>query len=485
MDDQVKKFLKHLFRRVRQSWWLFMLSGLIFGVGLYVFSFTLTEKYSSSEIISLKDEETFNALLRDIVAPVSSQTDLKSAESYLVSSPVLKRIAIKAGYISEDSPHAKVVSAMNRIERNLMVEENSNNARIITISFTAESGEEAQKMTRLLSKELVSQVMEARTKTAELALQFIEKQLRETEDSLVVAKAELSAYKKKHLWSLPEGFIEGTRDLFKIKKALVDDEAELKETEKRLILLRKSLDEYNPQLTSLDVTLSKKLQEYEILKARYTEKHPVMRKIQAEIERIKERRILLVLQKNSETTEGVTITVGDGLKPALSFASQEQDLFVLSRKMQEQELLSEKERLEARVEEYQSILGKLEMNIQNIPEIEKGIHSREKQVEDLETQFKQLTDRFNSARHSIDVSVLNATAGYSVLTDANLPLWPSFPIKENFFFLGLFLGCFFLLTILVISEILFGRIYDVEDIESILNCKNMGELPDLTFGGRR
>ncbi len=481
MDEQVIKFLKQIARRAKESWWIFILSALLFGTLFAIFSTFLDEKYVSSEIISLKDEETFNTLLKDIVAPVASQSSLKSAESYLLSEPILKRVSKTAGIIDDSGTHQEVMAALNYIKGGLDVKQNSNNARIITISFTSQYPDDAQKMTRILSKELVTQVMEARTQTAQLALQFIEQELETTRVELSEAKDSLSTFKERHLFSLPEGFIEGTRDIFAIKKSLVDDESELTEVQKRLELLEESLNNYNPKLTKATQSLSQQNRDLNILQRRFTINHPRVRELRAQIA-ITKMEIEALSQTTEVSNEYASVEVTSDLTNSLSLNSDGQDLFLVSRQLQQQELISSKERLEVRIEEFRKILESLEMNIHNIPEIEEGISIRQDRVDELGDEIDRLSERFQSAQHSIDISTLNTTAGFSILSEANLPNWAIFPIVENFFGAGVFLGIVIILFAIVISEVVFGRIFDVDDVESILKCNSLGELPDMSNG---
>jgi len=481
MDEQVIKFLKQIGHRAKESWWIFLLSAVLVGSSFAIFSLFLDKKYISSEIISLKDEETFNTLLRGIVAPVGSQNTLKSAESYLLSEPILKRVSNRAGLIDDSSSHQEVLTALSYIKNGLNVEQNSNNSRIITISFTANTPENAQSMTKILSRELVTQVMEARTQTAELALQFIEQELTVTRDELSEAKDSLASFKEQHLYSLPEGFIEGTRDIFEIKRALVEDQAELTEVLKRLELLEASLSEYNPKLTNALNLQTQQERELAILQQRLTNNHPRVKALIAQMV-VTNLEINALSVPSEESAEFARVEIASDLSNSLALNSDGQDLFLVSRQLQQQELISTKERLEVRIEEFSSILQSLEMNVQNIPEIEEVISIRQDRVDELNSEIDRLFERFQSAQHSIDISTLNTTAGFSILSEANLPNWAFFPIIENFFFAGVFFGIVIILFAIVISELVFGRIYDVDDVESILKCNSLGELPDLSMG---
>ncbi|MGL1937332.1 MAG: hypothetical protein OCD01_20070, partial [Fibrobacterales bacterium] len=144
------------------------------------------------------------------------------------------------------------------------------------------------------------------------------------------------------------------------------------------------------------------------------------------------------------------------------------------------ELTLEREMLLVRSNEYSSILKNLRVNIEQIPLIEKNISEMKNTISLYQKNFAELNKKYMDAQHSIDIAILDANAGYSILTPAVIPLWAHYPHKQNFLFGGMLAGLCIFIMVLILIEMIHGRILDREDVEDILECRYLGTIPHIS-----
>ncbi len=479
MDEQIKKLLWQVLRKAKKQWRIGVFLSVLCGIISYSSTWFVAEKYTASETISLQDEQTFNSLLKNIVAPVNTKNNLNSAKSIISSSTVLERVAIKVTLLDSNSTQSQKISAISFIANNMNITQRSSKSSIVTINFTAHHPKMAYAIVTELSREFVYETLNIRQKTARLALEFLAAQRIKTKKKLSTAKNRLKEYKKKHFYSLPQLNLEGTKNIFEIKKSLIDSKTKLSELNKRISLLRETLTSYNPKKIKLESKYTELNNQLKTYASIYTEKHPKMRQWRAQKKMLQANLSILSEKPNSTPDYApASISIGTNGSPGVTFdPSKGGDFFTMSRIMQEQELILEKEMLEAKTDEYTTILSKLKINIEQLPEIEKNIGDIKNEISLLEHNYRDLNKKFLDARHSIDIAVLDASSGYSILTPATVPLWPHFPVKKNFLLAGLAFGLLIFLFILGILEFIRGRILDRSDVEDILECRYLGSLP--------
>ncbi|NQZ70133.1 MAG: hypothetical protein HRT89_18935, partial [Lentisphaeria bacterium] len=276
VDERIKRQFPIVWRVLKRiRWWLVMIP-LLTGLGSYISTYFMQDRYESSETISLQDEATFNNLLEDLVAPVDNKANTVSAQSLIITYPVLERIATKGDLLDENISEPDKRLILNNIASNLEINQDRETPEIVTLIYTAHDRYLAQKMVKIFSREFLKETLNMRRKTAQLAVQFLKNRLIVIDSQLIDARQTLSVYKTENLFSLPDIYLDGSLNLMESKKSLMESELELKEIISQLELLRASISEYNPTLNQVYSRLFKIKQHLIGLRFSFTEKHPIV-----------------------------------------------------------------------------------------------------------------------------------------------------------------------------------------------------------------
>ncbi|MGL1904380.1 MAG: hypothetical protein OCC49_19755, partial [Fibrobacterales bacterium] len=344
MDEQAKKLVLQLMRRANKFWRIGVLLIVLCGSCTYISTWFIAERFTSTETISLQDEETFNALLKNVVAPVNTKNNFSSAKSIITTSTVLERVALSVELLDSLSTQSEKIAILSFLSKNMSIKQEGGKSSIITISFTAYDPKMAHAIVTKLSREFIHETLSTRQKTAKLALDFLSKQRIKTAQLLEQEKQKLKEYKQNNFYSLPGQNLDGSKNIFEIKKSLIESKTRLSEITKRISLLRETLTQYRPQKAELNKRLTDLTTKITTYSKIYTTHHPKMRQWYSEKNRLELTRAL------PDTGPSVQLPAVDaalalnkkGL-PSLNInALNGGDIFTISRIMQEQELTLER-----------------------------------------------------------------------------------------------------------------------------------------------
>ncbi|MDB9744128.1 hypothetical protein OAA91_01215 [Fibrobacterales bacterium] len=479
MDENLKSYLLSLLKEVNfVKIKLLSLAGMGGMLG-FILSFLVLPDFTSKETLSLQDEETFNSLLDGLVAPVNSENAIISGKAFLYSKETLLKIAKDASWIDSNSSNTLKNSMINKISNSAKIENTPRQKDVFEISFTHKQAKLAQKMTHLVAKAFVRETQNRRKKTASLALEFLEAKNKSVLINLDTIKSQKRNFKESNMLSLPNNYLPGTKNLVDMQRELVNSRSDLKETEQRIKLLRESYKKYNPH----KINWLKKLQNIEMeIKERsayLTSKHPKMLSLMHIKLNIKTQ---IKLIDDNSTRElylpsGKLSLGGDG-KPILE-GGNSSDIFWMGRRMQEQELILKKEELQAKISQFDTLLLNLKVHIDDIPRIEEKLQSFDNEIERLNKRYTDISKKISDARHSIEITVLDAKSGYSVLSPAYLPMVPDSPLKLKFSILGFILTLLFPIILIAIKEYFRNRVTDLSSLQRLSPNTPVSALPKM------
>lgn len=479
MDENLKSYLLSLLKEIiRVKRYLIILGGIGAIIG-FVLSFLVLPDYTSRETLSLQDEETFNSLLDGLVAPVNSKNAIISGKAFLYSKETLLRIAKEAHWIDSTSSSSHKISMINKISGSAVITNTPRQKDVFEISFTHKQAKQAQKMTHIIAEAFVRETQNRRKKTASLALEFLEAKQRSVMMDLDSIKSKKSEFKKINMLSLPNYYLPGTKNLVDMQKELIRSKSDLKETQQRITLLRESYKEYNPH----KINWIKKLQDIEIeIKEREVylkPKHPKMlnllhirNNVKAQIERLDKSEASTSYFPNGKLAIG-----GDG-KPMLE-GGNSSDVFWMGRRMQEQELTLKKEELQAKISQFEGLLKTLKVRVDEIPRIEEKLQRYDNEIKRLNQSYTDISKKVSDAKHSIEITVLDAKSGYSVLSPADLPMVPDSPLKVKFSIFGFLIFVLIPIIALALKEYYRDRITDLESLQRLSEETPVLSLPKL------
>ena len=475
----------------RLGWFTIAIPILAAMLGFFL-SFMVEKKYLSSQTISLKDQDTFNSLLENVVAPVTSKVTAASAKTLLEGSPVLNKIGREAGLITDRTSEGGKLQIEGNLRKNFKVVQGGSESAVFTFSFVAKDPLVAQRVVIAMSKAFLNEALDIRRKTAMLALEFLKRQLESTSERLEKTRKEMTDYKKKHFYSMPEFYPEGTHSLMSIREQLTENRAKLEEVEHRITLIRQSYKDADPELNALNQKLAANRAELEQAQAEFTDNHPRVkslfwRKRQLDVLVAEHARMRAAAKDTAMPgvdPSKLNVSLGADGKPRFGLGPDASafDLFILGRQMQEQELLLQKELFQSKITQYDSLLKGLEVDLEQIPEIERKLDTYTTELTSLQKSYSEISKKYQDAKHSVELTQMDAESDLSILSPANLPQLPFFPVRRQFFMIGFFLGLAVVIGLAALLEMVKSRIRTREDVESLLGIRYLGTIPDLSAG---
>lgn len=485
MDEELTRQVALVRRTLRALRWP-LLAAPIVGAALGLLAVTVvTPRYVSSTTVSLKDQDVFNNLLKDLVAPVNSKTSTASAKALVETAPVLERVAVRAGLLDSGASAARRDAVRKGIQGRVTIKQTGSESGLFAITATASEAEEARDLAESFGREFLVETANLRMRTAHLALDYLKQQMDKTRDQLEAKRTEAAQYRSQHVFSLPEFALDGTINLLQLRKEQLETTAKLAEVRKRIELIREFYRRSDPRLAALRAELEDVESRRERLKGDYTDRHPVMKELLFRERQV--RRLIAAHVPDTGTVlprDRITVQIGQDGKPGFSAAPG--DAFVLGRQFQEQDLQLEEELLRVRLTQMDSLLGGLKIDLERIPELQRVLATHQDEIERLQKQYDEVRSRWTDARNSIEVGRLDLEAAFSVASPATLPDSPVYPVPLAFALVGA------LLALLTIAGAGFafawwqGLVRDEKDLvdESGIPC--LGTLPDMAArkGGR-
>lgn len=298
---------------------------------------------------------------------------------------------------------------------------------------------------------------------------FIEAQLESVSENLMIAEENLKEYKERERVLAPsQETISLIEQLAKLQTTLTEVVVGKEEVSERIDRVRASLSkedetlissttiaenrfvsEFRSRLADLEIKLSS-------AKERYTDRHPTVLALQAEIADVTEK-----LAAEVERVVGTETRTLNTIHRELygSLIALEVDSMALK---------SREVALRSLIEEYEAELGLLPAR-----ELELARLVRDAKV--MEELYLLLRTRYEEAR----ISEAMQTADVQVIDDAILPELPVKPrIKLNIA-IGIVLGLFLGVGVAFLVEFIDNTLKTKEDVERLLGIPVLGQIPDL------
>ena len=439
-----------------------LLIGLVFLVtviGVTVYSLLATPIYEATTTVMVRDQSAGSPMaLFDPMGGMGKNT----AQNYIQimkSRTILEQVTNAMGM--EDV-------SLSALEKRLTIQP-VQGSDILKISLQSPDPKEALEFVNTLSEMFIEWNRLYRQEDRRSARLFIESQLESVEAELRVAEEELRMYREKErVLSPSQQTIAGIEQLASLETSLSQVQIGKTEAAERLNQVRVKLGqeeetlissttiadnrfvvEYRARLADLEIALSG-------AKEKYTDKHPSVLTLQAEIDDVKE--------KLTEQVERVVGTETRSLNPV----HQELYASVISLEV---ELMA----LEAREVALTNLIAEAEMNLSSLPAKELELARLMRDAKVLEELYIMLRTKKEETR----ITEVMQTADVQVIDSAILPQRPVKPrIKLNIA-IGAVLGMFLGVGVAFLVEFMDTTLKTKEDAEKLLGIPVLGQIPDF------
>jgi polysaccharide biosynthesis transport protein len=488
----------------RRRWYVLTGFFLVLG-GALIYSWSMPDIYRS--VARIQIENTSMPYVRS-VSRSSPQEQIKAIRQHVESRSFLERVIQEFqlfGYGSDTSFSSDVAAAKlsNRIEvRNVSRD-------TFSIAFMSGTPQTAQTINRRIIETLIQAGNAARKANALETDQFIEDQLRQTEQKLKVQEDKITQFKRAHLGALPEqgaanintlnglhsqltaveNALQQARDQQKLIGFRAQDQSRLNALTSSILTSASSasLSETGRNKPSSEINPALKAKEEKLaaLTLKYTSKHPDVILLAREVEDLKRQDAL----KNEFNGDGQEMTaLGNSEKDprsgSLGNEASAAGAMWESESMQlKMEAETIKNQISKREKERDSILHEIKLcqsRLNLAPALEQEFESLSRERDALSRQYSNLWNKKFQTEMTTDLETDRYVDTYKVIDPPSLPEKAAFPDRMQIILIGVGAGFIVGIGAAFGRELLNTTLSSEDEVTAVLKLPVLATISEVT-----
>ena len=468
---------------IRRIWWL-LVPLLLLSLSLVAITFHLPDVYVSETLILVEPRDIPEDFVRDLIT-VETEERLDTVKQTVLSRTNLLRIIdefndglASLGALTDGQKVAKLRDWV-KIE----TETRRGRAALLRIRFQHRNPEVAQKITSRFASLLIEYDNRTREEQVFGTTQFIESELESVSAELQRVEHALAEVKKRHRHELPDQLDTNLRTLDLLHTQLMSNTESLDRSIGLRLDLERQISETDPLLIeeigvrapnsaasqppSLVVEYRQKQRLLNELSSRYTEKHPDMRRLKMELNRLKKEippADLLGIEQAGDLETG-TIS-----RPNPVYQNLTTQLPEMKREIK----IRERER-----EWIQSEIEKYTQRVQRAPQREQEMAGILRSHAELTKQYDDLKDKLVEGRLAENLESRQRGTQFVIVDPANYPESPSKPNRLLILLLGLFLSLSAGTGIAFAADLVDQKLWTYAEVEELLGTAVLAEIPEI------
>jgi uncharacterized protein involved in exopolysaccharide biosynthesis len=526
MDEKFQKInFKQMFRRRKK---LFILTFLFIFISGFSVAVVLPPIYRSEAIIRVEDQKISKDFVKPTISTGYVEERIEKLSQQILSRQRLLAIIDKFNLYSEIKNVENQNQIINKIKEDINIQTISaeiksgsrGRTRAVTIAFSmsyeGKNPKKVQEVTDTLSKLYLEEDLKNREKLASVTTDFFESELQRLKEEIRTYEKKISEFKKVHIGELPSDSDINLLAITRLERELNQTESRLRILNEKAILIEAQLANTEP-LTPIvidgeDLSLNpterlKKLRlQLSTLQAKFSEKHPDIKKLKKEIKK---------LENSVESSENTVAQIKrlNHLESRLAsteakLGSNHPDVKVIKKEIQYIKaeigpLNSEAKKLEISKElpdnpvyinlfaQVKSIkmeiaalnddkkqllneIGKYQAKVSNSPLIEKEYTELTRDYESANRKYQDLYGKYMEAKVAQEMEGKRQGERFNIISKAYLPNKPFKPNRLIIIFLSLIIG------ITVSSFLMVIRDSSDNSIKTTDQIKKITRIPVLT-----
>ena len=459
----------------RRKWWLItpVVLAVVVGVALALF---LPRKYTSTTTLGIS-LPTMTGQVVPEGQRLTWQERTRSLNQVLLSPPVLERVAKEEG-LDKTMPLA---DAIDMIAAETQVRLPAFDPTLppgsveqFYIDFTHRQPDVAQRVAARLSDVFVEEASMKRTLRTEQTAMFLHEQLQTSQTQLRDLEARRREAREAHMGALPEQTQSNLAMVQALQQQLTSTSNEYSSVQDQLALIERDISSSKPTLdpdpstpgapgpTTAGVRVATLEREYALARNQYTDKHPTIIRLKAELDAAK------------------AAAKEEASKP------EEQRIAALRADPAYKNLLDEKElaklRLSALNREMDSIrqrIANYTTRVESAPRVEQQVASLDRDYELEKQHYASLSQQLHQAEINEGVERSQGGERFTIIARAFYPTEPSSPQVARILVITILLGVCLGGALAIGREYLDRSIYDSRALND-LELPVLGEIPRIS-----
>jgi polysaccharide biosynthesis transport protein len=467
----------------------FLIPVLVGWLVVWGASWILRDRYKSTTLI-LVEQPT---MPKDYVTPNISdnlQERLGSITQQILSRTNLLHIIDEFNLYSGEHGHQTTsdekVERMRKDVEIELVRDMHNQVTAFNVSYSNPNPRVAQQVTSEITNLFINENLEVRQQQSEDTTKFLTDQLETARKTLAEQEQKKREFEAQHVGELPQQLSSNLQILQGLQAQLQSEEDALNTSKQQRVYLETLLSQYrslqdSPKssngastgLPAIDVELEKLRAELADLSARYTERHPDVRKLKDQIAQTEQMRDQLIADLKAKASspnsdDSTAINPDEPQSPATAQLQSQMKANQIEIANRERSIQTLKEK----VADYQARLSREPVAEQQLAELTRG-------YDQLKANYDDLLKKKNESAMATSMELLQQGERFRMLDPPSLPLKADFPNRMKFCGIGLGVGLALGVLVAGAFEVLDDRIYDEKKLQSLLPTAVISELPEI------
>ncbi len=368
-----------------------------------------------------------------------------------------------------------------------------------TIAFSSTDPQRAQAFTKRMVETLIQSNTSSRKTKAIETDQFLDEQLRQTEQKLAEYEEKIKQFKMAHMGELPEQSEANMNALNRLDVQLASTENAIQqlhekqklleimaEDQKRMILLTQDI--VVPQQNLIDMEsespesnplLSRKEAELEALKLKYTSQHPDVVRLEREVRQLRQQLAMETEERDSGDADESMPLAREEMTSQFETPGSLADVVPSPVNVEMETIKNDIQRREKEREDILSQMKQLQGKLNLAPALEQELMIIAREHANLQKQYENLQNKKFQAQMTANLETNKNQDTYKVIDEANLPEKPSFPDRLQIVLMGLGAGFGLGIVAAFGREFLDTTLSDEEEVAAVLKLPVLATIAEV------
>jgi polysaccharide chain length determinant protein (PEP-CTERM system associated) len=427
MDDLTTQLLTYL-KGIWKYRWVAVIAAWTIAIVGSIIVYNLPDDYQASARIYVDTQNISKQLMTGMTVSPNADKQISFITRTLISRPNVERVVGMVDPDSKSMGSKEYGQTVTDLMSSIILGKTPGGANLFTISYNNPDRERAKDVVESLLTIFVEGNPGNDESSAE-ALRFIDEQIKDYEEKLVIQENDLKAFKQKNVGLMPGEGGDYYSQLATAAETLNKAKLELRESERARDSIKKQitgdepillLDDINPS-TIVNVDIDARIAELRVkmdtLSLNFTEQHPDIINTKRLITQLEDRKI-----EEARIYKSNNFDPGKNYSPMLqqlNLALAESEAKVASRK--------------ARVEEYSSRYNHLKSLSNSVPEVEADLAQLNRDYRVNRDNYQKLLERRESAKISSKLGSATELLSFRIIDPPTVPEVPVGPDRGGIY----------------------------------------------------
>jgi succinoglycan biosynthesis transport protein ExoP len=467
--------------------WHFLLPFFVGWLLVWGISWFLPSVYRSGTLILVEQPAVPEKLVASNIDN-DLQRQMDSISQQILSRTRLLQIIDHLNLYAQERKHKNPDDLVEVMRKDVEIELSRGDDRKLSafnIYYSNRDPRLAQQATSELANLFITENLEQRQGRSENTTRFLEDQLDQAREKLAEQEARVREFKDKHIGELPSQTQSNLQILSGLQTQLQAQEDALNRARQQNTYLESLLSQYRALsqgsktgeggpvgLAAIDKELDRLRAQLADLSARYTDKHPDVRKTREQIASTEKARQRLVADINKRGNDPAP-------EPAATNITDVKTAPVLELESQLKANRTELVNRQAAVREFEGKIGEYQSRLNRAPVMEQQFTDITRDYEQSKANYDSLLAKKNQSEMATDLEKTQQGEHFRMLDPPNLPVRPDKPNRLRLCGLGLVMGLIFGGAAAGAAEVIGGKVQTERQIKKIVPFEIMVEIPDL------